>query len=216
MSTSITFPTSIDGASFDSIVFDVNKGDRVSFEADITDNPIERSSAAADHVRARPVTVSIDALITDYPISTSARGALQQVSAIASNPQAALGLSNRTQPGRSVEILETLRSIQSDGRECLIDLGDRAFSNMAIKSITVPRDRPLSGAFRVQISFQQIRTVRSQTVEVAPPTQTLREQPARKAGKQATTVAAPSQARKSWAASGFDGISDGFKKLIAR
>lgn len=212
MATTITYPTTRDGFVFDQITFDANKTDRVVFDAEVTDNPVE-GDFTTDNVRAKPVTVSVDVLVTDYPLSTAARGALQQVQAIASNPQAAAGLDNRTQPGRALRVIETLEAIQRDGRLVLLDLGDRVFANMAIQSISVPRDRPLVGAFRIQIAFKNVKLVRSQTVALAQPTAP-RNQPLAKLGKQTPAPATEAQARKSWAAQGADGVSSGFKKFI--
>lgn len=212
MATTITYPTTRDGSTFDVISFDSSKNDRVTFDAEITDNPVE-GGFTTDHVRAKPVTISVDVLVTDYPLSTSARGALQQVQAIASNPQAAAGLDNRTQPGRALQVIQTLEAIQSDGRLVLLDLGERAFANLAIQSVTVPRDRPLVGAFRIQIALKAVKIVRSQTVALNQPTAP-RNQPVAKIGKQTPAPATEAQARKSWAAQGADGVSSGFKKFI--
>jgi hypothetical protein len=216
MATTITYPVDDAELIFDSIVFDANTNDRVTFAVNITENPVEGGSVNTDNVQEKPFTVSVDALITDYPLS-GAGGGIATTSPQTPN-QLVFGSSSavRAKPGRALEIIETLQTIQARGARVSLELGERFFTGLVIQTVTVPRDRPLNGAYRIQIAFLSIITAESETVVLK---QVSKAKPVKNSGKQTTTPAPDAVRRKSSLASFTDTVGElvipaGVKKWV--
>lgn len=216
MATSIIYPVDDADLIFDTIVFDANTNDRVSFESNVTENPVEGGSVKTDNVQKKPAAISIDVLITDYPLSAAGRG-IATTSPQTPN-QLTFGTSSavRAKPGRALEIIETLQSIQERGARISLELGERFFTGLVIKSVTQPRDKPLNGAYRVQIMFAEIQSVDSETVVLK---QVSKAKPVKNSGKQTTTPAPAATVNKSSLARFVDFTGDavipaGLKKWV--
>lgn len=215
MATIITYPVDDAGLVFDSIVFDANTNDRVTFDAEVTENPVEAGSNSTDHVRPKPAPVSFDAVVTDYPLTTAGRGIATTSPQTPGQVSFGSASAVRAKPGRALEIIETLKSLQARGARVTLELGERFFSDMVIKTVIIPRDKPTTGSYRVQVAMVPIKIVASETVKLSIP----KAKPVKKGGKQTPTTAPDAVKRKSWAASGVDAIGDalipaGLKKWV--
>ena len=125
---------------------------------EVTSHPVESGSEVSDHVRARPVTLTIEGIVSDTPIGeiVAKRGD---------------GLGGGLLP--SDEAYWTLIQINNDRNPVTIDtlgiLGE--FENMVLVSLSTPQRAGTGDALRFTASFTQVRVVESarDTVPVAVP-----------------------------------------------
>jgi len=212
--TSIEFDLNGDGKLF-SVLFDATPSVSHTFGAEITEHPVETGSNIADHIRARNLTVSLEAVITDYPLkslSEASKGVSVQIYS-AVGTQAATGTGN----GRSIEASNLFQRLQVNGILCTVNTSLRKYENMALKEYSVTKTANDKGAIRVNLSFQEIRKVSTFDIAVNRVKYT-RGQPKVNAGKKdGETVSAKGAAleNKSVAAVLADSIIDGsFQKKL--
>ncbi len=200
MASTVTYQN---GQGLEVITFDVTNSERHTHDADVTEHPLELGAATNDHVRAKPADLSLDVTVTDYPLS-----------------QGGGGIGVRPEVGRAARIFDRLVTLRTDGTVLTVETGARAYSNMVLKSVTVPRDKALSGALRISLQFKEIKIVRSESVPVR--VASTKAKPKVNGGKQPGTNADDAKKSKSYAASLADKakslggvISDGLKKVTS-
>lgn len=158
--TYIEFDLNGDGKLY-SVIFDATPRVGHSFSADITEHPVETGANIADHIRARNLSVSLDAVITDYPLaslSEASKGASVEVfSSVGTKPLA----------GRSVAAADLFQQIQKNGVLCTLYTSLRKYNNMALKEFSVAQSVADRGAIRFSLSFQEIRKVETSRVAVS-------------------------------------------------
>jgi|APCry1669189101_1035198.scaffolds.fasta_scaffold58947_2 hypothetical protein len=191
MATTLTYE---EGSSVDTIAFDATTSETHTFDAEVTENAVESGSATNDNVRAKPSSLRLEVMVTDYPLATKGNG-----------------IGGAPEKGRAARIFEKLVTLRAQGTRFFVETGARVYENMVLKSVTVPRDKPLTGALRISLMFAEVKIVKSESVPVRLSTVNTKAKPKVDGGKQPTTGTDDATKRKSWAASGFDKASDGLK-----
>lgn len=116
--------------------------------AQVTQYPVERGAPISDHIQPDPDTVRIEGLVTNAPIGIEGDGA--------------------NDADRAGDVFDALEILHNAGEPVTIvsDLG--VYANMAITSITYPRDTLTREALRFSITAKQVRLAESRTVGIPP------------------------------------------------
>ena len=193
MAAYITFEN---GNVVDTIVFDATLKEEHTFDADVTEHGVEAGSAVNDNVRAKPDTLKLEVLVTDYPLSTKGSGT-----------------GGAAELGRANKVLEALHQLRTDGTRVFVQTSVRSYENLVVKTASTSKDKPVSGALRIVINFIEVREVRTETVQVKTVATAKKKTDL---GKQATKPTDEKTARKSYLATGVDGITDALKKVFTK
>lgn len=145
MATSISFRS---GNKLQTIIFDAASSIRPSFQSELTVHPVEKGSDVTDGFRKEPDSVTLEALLTDYPLRVDGKGIGQEHEA-----------------GRANDILSLLLTLKDSCVKVKLETTMRNYSNMRIKSINPNTDR-MVGAMRLTIAFVESNVVESETVNV--------------------------------------------------
>jgi hypothetical protein len=123
-----------------------------NYESEVTSYPIEKGADITDHVRARPVTVSMECIVTDTPI-----GIMRDIR------------SGTTLP--SDDILKKLLQMRDAREPITIETSLRKYENMVLQSFSIPRSNTVGDALRFNASFIQIELVTNNrtTIKTAQP-----------------------------------------------
>lgn len=170
--------------------FDAVINEQHTREATVTAFPVEGGQVVTDHIIVSPAEITVQGIITDSPIG-NAKALLTEAIAtgitLVSPPLivAAVGAgygaatSYQADQGQSSPCqaaFAKLQTLQAGDPEAsppvpptLVHVHSklRLYTNMAIKSLSIPRDKTVSNAIIVQISLAQMRIVRPQTINVA-------------------------------------------------
>lgn len=145
MGTSISFRS---GNKLQTILFDAATSIRPTFKNEVTRHPVEKSSDATDGTRKECDEVTLDAVVTDYPLKIDGNG---------------IGAPHEA--GRASDILSLLLKLKATGTRVLLQTSLRNYANMVIAQIMPNTDR-LKGAIKMVINFVESQTVDSETVDV--------------------------------------------------
>ena len=181
------------------IVFDSATASH-KFESEVSPHPQEKGSLVTDNSVRKPQQVSLNVVVTDYPISSAGRGTRQ------------LG-SPASDPGRAQAVLNELIAVKDEGLMCTLITAIGVFENMKIQSVTVQRDQPIQGALRLALSLIETIVVRSERVSLVKPTER-KPQPKTDKGKKGTDGTTDAKENKSVAKKLKTGIVNGIKQLI--
>jgi hypothetical protein len=182
------------------IVFDATTSESHTQDADVTENPVETGSAITDNVRAKPAQLKLETLVTDYPVGLSGGGT-----------------GAPAEEGRAQGVYDLLIALKNEGVRIEVSTGAKLYRDMVIQSITLPRDKALSGALRFSILLKEIKTVSSQTVEANLSATERKAQPKKKEGDKTARDATDAERKRSVLQSITAGAADfsvnGMKKF---
>lgn len=146
------------------ITFDASLSETHGREADITEHEVEEGVAIADHIRLRPIEVTVEAIVSATP------------------------LHDEWVEGREIDAWRVLRNAVGGQQLFVLLTGLDVYPDMAIMSLTERRQPDF--AIRPVIVMRQIRKVIGQTVllpeEVVAPPQRAGSTEQRNQGPQAT------------------------------
>lgn len=164
--------------------------ERATHTWDVTDHAIEDGGQISDHIIERPVTVDVSMIFTDTPGDGTDSAGLAKSG------------------------LDQLIKLASDRGVADIVTGPRVYLQMAATSVTWQREPDTGKSIGAVVAFRQIKTIASQTAQVPPDAPASKIVPKTVQAKTVKTTEAdtPTEATvtQSWAASGFDAISDFF------
>jgi hypothetical protein len=129
------------------IILDATISEATTYAADVTSYPVERGTDASDHIRARPVQITVEGIITNNPLQES-------------------GLRDSKDASRASNAVDTLRKLQETGTLCTLYVATKKFDNMALESFNFTRTKDTAGGVRLTLNFKQIQTVELRLVEV--------------------------------------------------
>lgn len=145
-------------------VLDVSLSEDHTFEADVTDFPVESGGSISDNVRPKPIKVKIEGIVSDTPLNTNAV-----------NSNTILG--NPYEPGvdkfttnvndllakvkflRSEEAYGYLKWLWENKDTVTISTSLGTFNDMVMVSFNVPRSKETTGGLKFTANFQQIKKV---------------------------------------------------------
>lgn len=140
---------------------DASISEQHGFESEVTEHPVEEGADIADHVRARPIVVTIEGVVSDAPIGPVATR--RTANALPSDDALAklLAIRDAREP---VTIQTTL------GNKSPNEVG-KVYQNMVLTSLSIPRDSATGFALRFSATFTQIQLVTNErtTVRVSVP-----------------------------------------------
>lgn len=145
------FSQTADGALVKLLQFDATMKEGHEFEAVATEHPVETGLDAVDGVRPKPISLTLEAIITNVPL----RGGPP--------PQ---GFA----PGGAPNVeraLAQLRGVEASGQ--LLTVGGRFgnYENMVLLKISLQVDKSTSSdALVVSLTFREVRIVKSATVKL--------------------------------------------------
>ncbi len=129
-------------------------------DAEITDHPVEEGSDISDHIRKLPPTIQINGIVTDTPIAFLA-------SATASSP-----LTTNIIPSlgtRSFDAYQELLTVMEMGETVDVITSLRDYELMAIKNLSVNRNKDKGKCLDVTITLRQITIASSLTMDLPVP-----------------------------------------------
>lgn len=128
--------------TIDGMIVDAALREEHTFEADVTEHPVETGASITDHVRTKPPTISIEGIVSDTPLE----------------PVASL------RQGDDLPSYETrvrLYEIWNAREPVTIDTTLTLYKNMVMQSFTIDEDGTTGEACRFRATFKQIRYVKN-------------------------------------------------------
>ena len=137
------------------VLLDAVTSESHSFDVDVTEHPVETGSAISDHARPRPNRLTLDAVISNTPLTAAAQ----------SNSDSTQGDDS---VGRAQAAMRRFEEMRDTSELLMVVTPARIYANMVIESMTVPRDPSTGDALRFSLSFKQVRVVANKAVVVEP------------------------------------------------
>lgn len=131
-----------DFVMIDDYVLDVTLSEDHEFESEITDYPVESGSNISDNIRPRPITVTMEGLVSKHPFD--------HIKLLRDVPES---------PHHPHDAYAVLLAIREDREPVTIRTSLDVFKDMALQSLSMPRDASTGDALRFTAKFQQIQTV---------------------------------------------------------
>ena len=138
----------------DGYPIDVTTGETHTFPLEVTSYPVEKGADIADHVRAKPIKVSLDCIVSDTPIGAVASHATRKDGSIPSGT-----------------IYQKLLKLRQDGTPVVVSTSLDVFEDMVLSDLSVPRESGEPHQLHFKAEFTQIIFVTNNrtTVRVATP-----------------------------------------------
>lgn len=148
-----TGPTLIGDVSLDCTVSETHNA-----TATVTDHPVESGSTITDHIRPEPLQLTITGIVSNTPIGTKK---LQIVSSEIGRIRA-----DDTVLGHAETAAKKLEEIRLSAKPVKVVTRLRTYENMAMLSLSIPRDAKTGNALNFTMQFKQIRIVTNRTTRV--------------------------------------------------
>jgi hypothetical protein len=131
--------------------FDLAKSERLTYEADVTEHPVEKGADVTDHIRAKLAAIEVEVVCSDTPV-----GRIALVRQLDGDGSAT--------PSR--DALEKLRAMHF-ARQPVKYIGSfGVFDTMAIESIETTKDAASQHALIATISLREIRIVETERTKI--------------------------------------------------
>jgi Dit-like tail protein len=128
-------------------IIDCVRQETHSFDSDVTSHPVEKGADVTDHVRPRPITVTLECIVSNTPIEPVA--------------------SQRPAGGIPAEDAHAwLMGIRDDREPVTIETHRRAYENMVLTSLSEPLDAATGDGLVFSATFVQIELVQIEKVTV--------------------------------------------------
>ncbi len=165
----------------DGFEIDATLAEDHAFDSEVTEHPVEIGADITDHVRARPIEVTIQGLVSDTPIGALAeRRGFDGVSEPAALP--------------SDVAFSNLLGIRDAREPVTITTSLKTFENMVLESLSVPRSARTGHALEFTARFRQVELVTNQRTTV--PTAVPRAASKRNLGHKASADPTSAEAKK--------------------
>lgn len=148
-------------------IIDATVAESHEFSSEVTEHPVENGADIADNVRAQPLRVVLDCIVSDTPIGVVADART----------------SDELPSSQAYDLLLDIR----DAREPVsIETSLRTFDNMMLESLSIPRSPGNGHALRFTASFVQVTLITNARTTVR--TSAPRGQKKRNVGNRPTAV----------------------------
>jgi hypothetical protein len=134
-----------DVISFD---FDVTQDEAHEWTNDVTQFPVEIGSPITDHIQPLPDKVTLSGMITNSAIGENALAEIN-------------GGDDRVQ-----NAFELLLKLKEDRILLTVYTKHKIYTDMALKSVNLPRDASIGDSIKFKMEFVNVRLVDTQTVDV--------------------------------------------------
>jgi len=144
--------TTIDGYPIDCVT-----DERLTYESEVTEFPIENGAPVADHIIAKRPVLELEGVVSDTPIGAIA------------NDITRTSLSGSTLPSR--DAFDRFVQLHDDRRKITVECSFGKFDDMVLTLLTPTRDKTTLKAFKFTATFRQIeiRQNNRTTIRVAVP-----------------------------------------------
>lgn len=149
-------------AKLDTLTLDVSLQEQHAVEADITEHPVEEGANIVDHIRQKPQMLTIEGLITNTPIPDPS-------AAVAPHTQNNVNFISRStgDSSRSGQAYQQLMTLFQAGKLLTVVTALKTYQNMALKSVSIPRDATTGHVLRFTATLMEVKQVASaQTVTI--------------------------------------------------
>lgn len=127
-------------ASIDGFFIDCLLSDSHTFDSEVTDFPVESGATISDNIRNKPLIVTMECLISNTPL-----GQLVQL---------------RNKDSTPVDsAYDKLLKIRADRKPVKIFTSLRTYTNMALQSLTIPRESGCGDELKFTATFKQVELV---------------------------------------------------------
>lgn len=116
-----------------------------AFDSDVTVHPVEEGADISDNIRARPITITLDCVVSDTPIADGS-----------------VIVEEGTLP--TDETFNKLVAIRDARLPVTITTSRGTFENMALQSLSVPVTSKTGAALSFRVTFVQIRIVKNDLI----------------------------------------------------
>lgn len=138
------------------IVLDASISEDHVKECEVTENPVEEGAKITDHVQIKPAMLTIEGIISDYPIGFPIIGNVLNAASTVSN------IFDQTS-SRSIDAYNQLVKLMDDRQPFTVVTSLKKYESMVFESISVPRTVQSGRALHFTAKLKQIRIVSSQT-----------------------------------------------------
>lgn len=180
-------PTRISSPSLGEIDLDAVLQETHDMANRVTEFPVEKGAAITDHIANEPRQVSMEGFITNSPVRLLG-GLLDRLVRVD------VGATDTPRGGMNYAevVFEWLERLHKSRELITIKGHFKTYSDMALVTLSVPRDANTGSAIRFMASFREVRTIASRTSTVSfPKTASGKSQPKVNKGKQVPTDTKP-------------------------
>jgi hypothetical protein len=127
----------------DAVLSETHQGD-----ADVTEHPVEKGGAVADHVRAKALTFTVEGIITNVPKDDDDQ------------------FDGSGDMERTNEAYARLEKMRANGEVVTVITGVAKYDGMVLTTLSYPRDSKTGDLFKFSATFKQIRIAESKFVRI--------------------------------------------------
>lgn len=154
-------------------VLDVTLSEDHTFEADVTDYPVESGGSVSDNIRPRPMKITIEGVISDTPLTsntTNRPAAFTEpkgytVDAVSGGTNAETSGEFEVKFLPSEEAFAYLQQIWESRDTVTVQTSLGTWENMAMESFSVPRSKETTGGLKFTAQFKQIQKVTNERIK---------------------------------------------------
>lgn len=164
-------------AKIGEIQLDVTIREVPTYDSEITRFPVESGYDINDNIRKLPEKLEIDGIVTNTPLVVVFQDVTEQIKQDANGTE--IRSNERVGHPTYVEVAQNAmldlagRRIQSlgDGIPKIFDIitGLRVYTNMAIESLSFPRESTTGQALRIRATFIQVEVINTETIAIPDP-----------------------------------------------
>jgi len=180
----------------------------------VTEHPVESGAKITDHIRPDPVQLSITGIVSDTPIGS--RQVQRSIAVGGASVQVTQQEPPTSTTGYGRAAWAKLDAIRTAAKPVKVVTRDKTYENMALVSLSVPKESKTGGALNFTAQFKQVRIVYNRTtrVVVAKATKSHKKQDT---GKQPTAAVEPEKPRSILSKDVFgDAGTEKLQKLVGR
>jgi Dit-like phage tail protein len=169
--------TTIQGASTSALEVDATLSEQMQLDTDVTDYPVEEGFNIADGIRNKPVSLTLDCIVSNTPILQS------------KDAQDAGGFRKGDGDGAGDEALALLQQLRDAEDVVRVVTRLKDYKSMAITSIKVSRDPKTGDVLTFNVALKQVRIVSSKFVSYPREPRGTKKNPLGEKGKKNATPA---------------------------
>lgn len=130
----------------------------------VTEHPVESGAKITDHIRPDPVQLSITGIVSDTPIGS--RQVQRSIAVGGASVQVTQQEPPTSTTGYGRAAWAKLDAIRTAAKPVKVVTRDKTYENMALVSLSVPKESKTGGALNFTAQFKQVRIVYNRTTRV--------------------------------------------------
>lgn len=130
----------------------------------VTEHPVESGAKITDHIRPDPVQLSITGIVSDTPIGS--RQVQRSIEVGGASVQVTQQEPPTSTTGYGRAAWAKLDAIRTAAKPVKVVTRDKTYENMALVSLSVPKESKTGGALYFTAQFKQVRIVFNRSTKV--------------------------------------------------